>query len=223
MYITEYHTDRLKKSVSVRDVFALYIPENKINEKGFALCPFHTEKTPSLAVRTDRYHCFGCGESGDIITLTSKLFGLSFKNTVLKLNRDFCVGLPLENMSLGDLIESAEQYRKAAEERKRETARLENLKKLDMEFLDIYHGELERLLKSKAAYKPKPEDKALDERYAEAVSEIPRIGALFDEWWELVKRLTCSASEEVLERLNGILSQFKSELAPSAKGGVPHG
>lgn len=217
MIINKSHVDRLKATLTVRDVMSVYLPENKINTKGFALCPFHSEKTPSLAVHPDRYHCFGCGESGDIITLTQKLFNLSFKDSVVKLNKDFGVGLPLENMSIADLVSSAEQYRKITEERKKEAKRLEDLKRLDREFLDIYHNELERLLENKVTYKPKLGDETLDIRYAEAVSEIPRLGAIFDEWGDLVEELAHHASQNALESLNGILAQLKSEL--SLEGG----
>lgn len=217
MVINKSHVDRLKATLTVQDVMSVYLPENKINTKGFALCPFHSEKTPSLAVHPDRYHCFGCGESGDIITLTQKLFNLSFKDSVAKLNKDFGVGLPLENMSISDLVSSAEQYRKITEERKKEAKRLEDLKRLGREFLDIYHNELERLLENKVTYKPKLGDETLDIRYAEAISEIPRLGAIFDEWGDLVEELAHHASQNALESLNGILAQLKSEL--SLEGG----
>ncbi len=44
-------------------------------------CPFHDDREPSLAVTEDngRWHCFGCGESGDAITWLQKREGLSFK------------------------------------------------------------------------------------------------------------------------------------------------
>jgi len=48
------------------------------------LCPFHDERTPSFTVRpaVGRYHCFGCGESGDAIAFVMKLDGLSFAEAV---------------------------------------------------------------------------------------------------------------------------------------------
>ena len=217
MIINKSHVDRLKATLTVRDVMSVYLPENKINAKGFALCPFHSEKAPSLVVHPDRYHCFGCGESGDIITLTQKLFNLSFKDSVVKLKKDLGVGLPLENMSIADLVSAAEQYRKITEERKKEAKRLEDLKRLDREFLDIYHNELERLLENKVTYKPKLGDDTLDIRYAEAISEIPRLDAIFDEWGDLVEELAHHASQNALESLNSILTQLKSEL--SLEGG----
>lgn len=48
------------------------------------LCPFHDERSPSFHVRpaVGRYHCFGCGEGGDVITFVMKLDGLSFVEAV---------------------------------------------------------------------------------------------------------------------------------------------
>lgn len=48
------------------------------------LCPFHEEKTPSchLYIESRTFHCFGCGEHGDNIKLTEKIYGLDFKEAV---------------------------------------------------------------------------------------------------------------------------------------------
>ena len=48
------------------------------------LCPFHDEKTPSFTVRPQvgMYHCFGCGESGDVFAFLQKVEQLSFVETV---------------------------------------------------------------------------------------------------------------------------------------------
>lgn len=52
-----------------------------------ALCPFHSEKTPSFRVTesTNRYHCFGCGESGDIFDWLDKKRGMTLKEAIAHL------------------------------------------------------------------------------------------------------------------------------------------
>ena len=52
-----------------------------------ALCPFHSEKTPSFTVSPDKgfYHCFGCGAHGDVIGFVMQSEGLSFPESVERL------------------------------------------------------------------------------------------------------------------------------------------
>lgn len=62
----------------------------------WACCPFHGEKTPSFHAdnRKGRYHCFGCGASGDIFTFLTEKEGLSFPEAVEQLARQAGVELP---------------------------------------------------------------------------------------------------------------------------------
>ena len=53
-----------------------------------ACCPFHDDKNPSMKV-DQRFHCFGCGEDGDVIDFIAKLFDLSSKEAAEKLAQDF--------------------------------------------------------------------------------------------------------------------------------------
>ena len=48
------------------------------------LCPFHDERTPSFHVRPSQgfWHCFGCGEGGDVISFVQKVDSLSFTEAV---------------------------------------------------------------------------------------------------------------------------------------------
>ena len=52
-----------------------------------ALCPFHTEKTPSFTVSRDRqmFKCFGCDKGGDAIAFLRDFEGLTFREALEKL------------------------------------------------------------------------------------------------------------------------------------------
>lgn len=58
-----------------------------IDNRGFARCPFHNEKTASFRVYEDEsFYCFGCGAHGDVITFVMKIDGLSFPEACRKLD-----------------------------------------------------------------------------------------------------------------------------------------
>ena len=78
--------EAVKQSVSTREAAAFY--GIKVKRNGMACCPFHDDKNPSMKV-DQRFHCFGCGEDGDVIDFTAKLFDLSPKEAAEKLAQDF--------------------------------------------------------------------------------------------------------------------------------------
>ena len=47
-----------------------------VNRSGMAACPFHEDHIPSLKL-DQRYYCFGCGATGDVIDFTSRLLNVS--------------------------------------------------------------------------------------------------------------------------------------------------
>jgi DNA primase len=70
----------LKQNIDLVDVAQVSGVElRRSGPRYVGLCPFHSEKTPSFYVFDDnRFKCFGCQESVDIIDFTQKLNGLSF-------------------------------------------------------------------------------------------------------------------------------------------------
>lgn len=69
----------------------------ELNRQGFTRCPFHSEKTASFkAYPGERgFYCFGCHAAGDVITFVRQYFGLTFWESLTKLNEDFKLGLPI--------------------------------------------------------------------------------------------------------------------------------
>ena len=76
----------VKQSVTTRQAAEQY--GIKVNRRGMAVCPFHNDKNPSLKV-DNRFYCFGCGATGDVIDFTSQLYGLSNVEAAKKLAIDF--------------------------------------------------------------------------------------------------------------------------------------
>lgn len=65
-----------------------------VNSRGMARCPFHDDHNPSMKL-DERFHCFGCGEDGDVIDFTAKYFNLSLREAAEKLLADFGNGVEL--------------------------------------------------------------------------------------------------------------------------------
>ena len=62
------------------------------------LCPFHDERTPSFHVTPSKglYHCFSCGEGGDVITYLRKIEALTFTEAVERLAEKYNIALRYE-------------------------------------------------------------------------------------------------------------------------------
>lgn len=80
-------TDELRARLSIVDVVSRRVPLTKKGQNYWGCCPFHNEKTPSFSVNEDKgfYHCFGCGEHGDIISFTMKSENIGFVDAIKEL------------------------------------------------------------------------------------------------------------------------------------------
>ncbi|MEA1937369.1 MAG: DNA primase [Patescibacteria group bacterium] len=115
-------TDEIKSKLSVEEVISGYLQLQRAGRNFKAKCPFHNEKTPSFIVNPERqiWHCFGCGEGGDIFSFVMKIEGLEFRDA-LKLLAERA-GVKLENINYRDsgkksrLFEIMEVSRKFYEE-----------------------------------------------------------------------------------------------------------
>jgi len=79
--------ENLKSIIDIVDVIGNYVQLKKQGSNFTALCPFHSEKTPSFVVSPTKqiYHCFGCGASGDAIKFIMDIEKLSYPEAIEKL------------------------------------------------------------------------------------------------------------------------------------------
>lgn len=92
-FISKEIIDEIKSKNDIVDVIGSYID---LNDKNKALCPFHSDHSPSFSVHKDKqiYKCFSCGESGNVITFVEKFNNCSYREA-LKILADR-IGLKLD-------------------------------------------------------------------------------------------------------------------------------
>jgi DNA primase len=80
-------TAEIKSKLPVADLIGETVALKRAGSAFKGLCPFHAEKTPSFVVNPDReaWHCFGCGEGGDIFSFLMKRDGLDFREALARL------------------------------------------------------------------------------------------------------------------------------------------
>ena len=104
--------EAVREKVRIEDVISAQVtlkPAGVGSLKG--LCPFHDERTPSFHVRpaVGRYHCFGCGESGDAIAFIQKTAGLGFVEAVELLATQVGIQLRYEDSADGTASRQREE------------------------------------------------------------------------------------------------------------------
>lgn len=78
----------VKEKVDIVEIVSFYVKDLKKRGKNFvALCPFHSERTPSFTVSREKqiFYCFGCNSGGDVITFISKIENISIYQALKKI------------------------------------------------------------------------------------------------------------------------------------------
>lgn len=96
MYYPEEVIEEVRSKNDIVDVISSYVKLQKKGSNHWGLCPFHSEKSPSFSVHAGKqmYHCFGCGESGNVYTFIMKYENYSFPEAVKMLAERAGVQLP---------------------------------------------------------------------------------------------------------------------------------
>lgn len=157
-----------------------------VSRNGMVRCPFHDDKTPSLKLYDDHYHCFGCQARGDVIDFTARLFGTSNGTAAQKLAADFGIreGKP-------SVLAKLKNYKTQAEN-----------EKLCFRVLQEY---LRILQDWKTKYAPQTPEEEPDPRYVEACQMLACIQYMLD-------LLTVTSAGERTEVVNGMMKDNKITL-----------
>ncbi len=105
----------VKQQADIVKVIEQYIRLRKAGATNYSgLCPFHKEKSPSFSVHQVRqfYHCFGCGESGDVFSFVGKIENVSFPEAVRIVAIKAGIPLPKKEYSSPEEAAEARQRRK---------------------------------------------------------------------------------------------------------------
>ncbi len=108
--------DEVKDRLDIVEVISSYVPLQKSGRNYKALCPFHSEKTPSFVVFPDsqHWHCFGaCSEGGDVFTFVMKREGWDFRTALEELARRAGVELRPRTPAQVEAQDEADRLRSA--------------------------------------------------------------------------------------------------------------
>jgi len=99
--------ETLKQQADLVRLVGDYVKLKKAGAQNFSgLCPFHAEKTPSFSVHATRqfFHCFGCGESGDVFTFIQKVENITFPEAVRLIAQK--LGIPMPKLTFSSPAEA---------------------------------------------------------------------------------------------------------------------
>jgi DNA primase len=92
--------EEIRDRIDLVELVSQYVSLERAGKNFKGLCPFHTEKTPSFHVSPalNRFHCFGCGASGDAFGFLMRIEGLSFREAMRRLAERAGIELRAESL-----------------------------------------------------------------------------------------------------------------------------
>ena len=164
------NADKIKQNISMQDVFIRY--GLKLGKRGAICCPFHREKTPSFKIYQNgkKFHCFGCGEDGDVISFAMKYYGITYGQAITRLSSEF--GIPIEGerpLTIKERVKIQETRKK----RKQEEEFFETERNRLFDAYSLACDEFTRLEGNLIGHKPKTVTDPFNELYCEALHKLP--------------------------------------------------
>lgn len=94
--------EQVRQAVDIVQIMGEYLKLKKRGSRYLALCPFHTEKTPSFSISPEKqlYYCFGCGKGGTVFTFLMEHEGMSYVEAIKYLANK--VNIPIKEDSSSD-------------------------------------------------------------------------------------------------------------------------
>lgn len=101
--IPEQTIDQVRQATDIVQIIGEYLKLKKRGRNHIALCPFHTEKTPSFSVSEDKqiYHCFGCSKGGNVFSFLMEHEKMTFVEAVRHLAARAGITIQEERQSSG--------------------------------------------------------------------------------------------------------------------------
>ena len=173
-----------------------------VDKHGMARCPFHEDHQPSLKL-DQRYYCFGCHETGDVIDFTARLHGISNRQAAEKLAEIFGE-LPRPPTQVNILKSDAELFREKEQ------------------FCIRVLWDYLRLLRCwKLRYAPESPEDGYDNRFVEACQMESVIDHLIDEMRD-ENPIRRKQTVEILER-NNLICDLQDYVSRKRKEEEQHG
>ena len=112
MKIGEDKIQEIRDATDIVEVVSQYVTLKKRGKSFLGLCPFHHEKTPSFNVDPVRgfYHCFGCGEGGDVFSFLMKMENIGFMGALRECADKAHIDIPMTEEDHGEVQEAELLY-----------------------------------------------------------------------------------------------------------------
>lgn len=177
MGFPESFVDELRRTADIVRVISDHVSLKKMGLSWKGLCPFHKEKSPSFNVRQEPavFHCFGCGEGGDVFKFVMLHERCSFPEAIETLAKRFGLRLPDNRSELGPELKQREEL---------------------LQLLEAAAQHFTRVLWSAAGSGAR--EYLLGRGFKKETLERIRAGAARDSWDDLVNGLGRSFSQELL-------------------------